>query len=308
LDRIAIFPPATEQTTGLPAPLKVGVEALAGLALDDVQVHYHSSKPAQVQARAYTQGAHIYVGPGQEQHVPHEAWHVVQQKQGRVRPTMQRQGIAMNDEPTLEREATTVGREVMQGRPLHGRGTNVVLRSVYNRGPIQRIKIGEEEQLGLPPPLPSVPSKFVQPPPLPKKPPAIKVAKVLFPLKAAEPREYFSNMTPEDNINVAVQYATRGLIDALYTISTHNVDSENVRWAFTQLSAYAEVLDQALDSAQRVFEGPEVQQQIDALRQPLPRLRQLADLPLDVVAEKWSGIRAECASTLPFFMTKVGVY
>jgi hypothetical protein len=27
--------------------------------------------------------------PGQEQHLPHEAWHVVQQKQGRVKPTGQ---------------------------------------------------------------------------------------------------------------------------------------------------------------------------------------------------------------------------
>lgn len=70
-----------ENTTGLPDTLKAGIENLSGLSMDDVQVHYHSSQPAEVQALAYTQGTEIHVGPGQEKHLPHEAWHVVQQKQ-----------------------------------------------------------------------------------------------------------------------------------------------------------------------------------------------------------------------------------
>jgi Domain of unknown function (DUF4157) len=67
--------------TGLPDRLKAGVESLSGLSLDDVRVHYNSPKPAGVRARAYTQGAHIHLAPGQQEHLPHEAWHVVQQKQ-----------------------------------------------------------------------------------------------------------------------------------------------------------------------------------------------------------------------------------
>ena len=35
------------------------------------------------------QGTDIHVGPGQEQHLPHEAWHVVQQERRRVKPTVQ---------------------------------------------------------------------------------------------------------------------------------------------------------------------------------------------------------------------------
>ncbi len=81
-----------ENTTGLPDTLKAGVEKLSGLSMDDVQVHYNSSRPAEVQALAYTQGTEIHVGPGQEQHLAHEAWHVVQQKQGRVQPTLQVEG------------------------------------------------------------------------------------------------------------------------------------------------------------------------------------------------------------------------
>lgn len=95
--------------TGLPDRLKAGVEQLSGLAMDDVRVHYNSPKPASVQARAYTQGTDIHVGPGQEQHLPHEAWHVVQQKQSRVKPTLQLKGVAINDDAGLELEASVMG-------------------------------------------------------------------------------------------------------------------------------------------------------------------------------------------------------
>lgn len=108
-------PPASNRT-GLPAPLQAGVEDLAGIALDDVRVHYQSSKPADVQALAYTQGADIYVGPGQEQHLAHEVWHVVQQKQRRVRPTRQAKGLAINDDAGLEQEAAVMGAKAAQAR------------------------------------------------------------------------------------------------------------------------------------------------------------------------------------------------
>lgn len=104
-----IFPPERKSTTGLPDTLKAGIENFSGLPLDDVQVHYNSDKPAQVQASAYTQGATIHVGPGQEKHLPHEAWHVVQQLQRRVKPTMQEKGVPINDEKELEREASVMG-------------------------------------------------------------------------------------------------------------------------------------------------------------------------------------------------------
>jgi hypothetical protein len=94
-----------DNNTGLPDTLKTNIETQSGLTMDDVQVHYNSSKPARLQAHAYTQGTHIHVAPGQEQHLPHEAWHVVQQKQGRVRPTMRINGAAINADPGLEREA-----------------------------------------------------------------------------------------------------------------------------------------------------------------------------------------------------------
>jgi hypothetical protein len=107
-----------ENNTGLPDALKAGVEGLSGMAMDDVQVHYNSPKPAEVQALAYTQGAEIHVGPGQEQHLAHETWHVVQQKQGRVQATMQMKGVAINDDEGLEREADVMGYKTIMGQSV----------------------------------------------------------------------------------------------------------------------------------------------------------------------------------------------
>ena len=98
-----------ENKTGLPDKLKSGIENLSGYSMDDVKVHYNSSKPAQLQAHAYAQGTDIHLGSGQEKHLPHEAWHVVQQKQGRVKPTMQMKGMNVNDDVRLEREAGVMG-------------------------------------------------------------------------------------------------------------------------------------------------------------------------------------------------------
>lgn len=98
-----------ENQTGLPDSLKAGVESLSGYSLDNIRIHYNSPKPTEVSALAYTQGTEIHVGPGQEQHLAHEAWHVVQQKQGRVQATMQMKGVAINDDQGLEREADVMG-------------------------------------------------------------------------------------------------------------------------------------------------------------------------------------------------------
>lgn len=127
-----------ESTAGLSGSLKVGIETLSGLSMDDVQVHYNSQQPATVQALAYTQGSEIHVGPGQEQHLAHEAWHVVQQKQGRVQPTMQTKGVAINDDATLEREADVMGARAgslsMQASTLEtlavGQGTGLLVQRV----------------------------------------------------------------------------------------------------------------------------------------------------------------------------------
>ncbi len=99
--------------TGMPDNLKSGIESLSGFSMDDVRVHYNSSKPATVQALAYTQGTDIHVAPGQEKHLPHEAWHVAQQMAGRVSPTTNINGMPVNDNTALEHEAEVMGEKAM---------------------------------------------------------------------------------------------------------------------------------------------------------------------------------------------------
>lgn len=120
--------------SGLPDKLKSGIENLSGINMDHVKVHYNSDKPAQLQAHAYAKGDEIHIAPGQEKHLPHEAWHVVQQAQGRVRPTAQMKGdVQLNDNAGLEREADEMGSranslsriENEKMRRTHGKGKSV---------------------------------------------------------------------------------------------------------------------------------------------------------------------------------------
>jgi len=108
-----------KNNSGLPDSLKSGVENLSGLSMDDVKVHYNSDKPAQLNAHAYAQGTDIHLASGQEKHLPHEAWHVVQQKQGRVQPTMMMKAkVPINDDQGLEKEADVMGARALQMKPF----------------------------------------------------------------------------------------------------------------------------------------------------------------------------------------------
>jgi hypothetical protein len=100
---------AAPNRTGLPTSLKSGVESLSGVSLDDVRVHRNSSEPGGLGAHAFARGSDIHVAPGQESSLPHEAWHVVQQKQGRVRADTLIDGNPVNTDPALEREADHMG-------------------------------------------------------------------------------------------------------------------------------------------------------------------------------------------------------
>ena len=114
---------------GLPAPLRSGIESLSGVSMDDVQVHRQSSLPARFGARALAQGNQIHLGPDGERSLPHEAWHVVQQRQGRVRPDFELDGSAVNASATLEREADTMGRRALAGDGL--RRSRPPVRSIF---------------------------------------------------------------------------------------------------------------------------------------------------------------------------------
>ncbi|SEQ98816.1 protein of unknown function [Nitrosomonas sp. Nm51] len=155
--------PSPSNNTGLPDNLKSGIESLSGISMDNVRVHYNSGKPAQLNALAYAQGTDIHLAPGQEQHLPHEAWHVVQQAQGRVQPTMQlKEGVPVNDDQGLEREADVMGAAAVQKASesaesdiLHDSDAkpqkiSSLIDTLPGQRPSVQRKVGFEFEVGLP--------------------------------------------------------------------------------------------------------------------------------------------------------------
>jgi hypothetical protein len=134
--QLAVNSSTKPNNTGLPNQLKTGIESLSGMSMDHVKVHYNSSQPAQLNAHAYAQGSNIHLGPGQEKHLPHEAWHVVQQAQGRVKPTMQmKAGVPVNYDKSLENEADVMGADAERLGTTQIRQTGIVETSGLTSSP-----------------------------------------------------------------------------------------------------------------------------------------------------------------------------
>lgn len=137
-------PHQQQSKSNLPDRLKASAEGLSGFSLNDVHIYYNSPKPARVDAAAYTQGADIHLGPGQEEHLAHETWHVVQQKQRRVKTTASVNGMALNDEQGLEQEAEQLGKKILSGNTANAGSltrmppANPTIASLA-RQPLQRV-------------------------------------------------------------------------------------------------------------------------------------------------------------------------
>lgn len=103
--------------TGIPDEVKNKMENSLNSDFSNVKVHANSSKAPEVGALAYTQGHDIHFAPGQfnpessqgQKLLGHELTHVVQQRQGRVKPTTEIGGMPVNDNPSLEKEADDLG-------------------------------------------------------------------------------------------------------------------------------------------------------------------------------------------------------
>lgn len=106
-----------ENQTGIPDVVKQRMEDSFGTDFSGVRVHPESSKAPEVGALAYTQGTDIHFAPGQfkpdttggQQLLGHELTHVIQQAEGRVQPTTEVGGMAVNDDVSLETEADVLG-------------------------------------------------------------------------------------------------------------------------------------------------------------------------------------------------------
>mgnify|MGYP003753031465 CR=1 FL=1 len=109
--------PSRSNQTGIPDNTLTQMESSLNADFSNVRIHPNSSKASDVNALAYTQGNDIHFAPGQydtassqsRQILGHELTHVIQQRQGRVKPTMQLKGMQINDDAALEHEADVLG-------------------------------------------------------------------------------------------------------------------------------------------------------------------------------------------------------
>lgn len=109
--------PLREKSGGLPLPdgVRAKMETAFGTDFSDVRVHV-GREASSIGAIAYTWGTNIHFAPGQynphtlqgQKLLGHELWHVVQQKNGRVRNPFGG-GVAVVQDHALEAEADRMG-------------------------------------------------------------------------------------------------------------------------------------------------------------------------------------------------------
>ena len=142
-------PEPSPNRTGLPDGLKAKMEGAFGTRLDHIRVNKNSAFPAKVGAIATTQGNRIDFAPGQynphsaqgQKLIGHEAWHTVQQAQGRVKPTLQmKTGHLVNDSEALEAEADRMGERAFLANPSSASVATPMNRTGYQI--VQRAKKG----------------------------------------------------------------------------------------------------------------------------------------------------------------------
>jgi Domain of unknown function (DUF4157) len=122
--------------TGMPDDVRGKMENSFGTDFSNVNIHQNSDKASNMGALAYTQGNDIAFSAGQYQPetsagqrlLGHELAHVVQQRQGRVKPDAeQKKGMNINSDTSLEIEADVMGEKAAQGKMANvaGKGSGV---------------------------------------------------------------------------------------------------------------------------------------------------------------------------------------
>jgi len=109
-------------SNGIPDGVLQKMEAAFGADFSDVKVHV-GQEATDVGALAFTQGNDIHFAPGLynpdtpsgQELLGHELAHVVQQREGRVQPTGEVNGVPLNDDPSLEAEADRLGKKAAAG-------------------------------------------------------------------------------------------------------------------------------------------------------------------------------------------------
>lgn len=131
------------------ARVKERVSSLMQTDVTQAKVHYNSDKPAQLKAEATAQGNEVHLAPGKEKHLGHELTHVAQQKKGDVPVTTQaNNGVGINDDPQLEKEADDIGAIAMGNQTIQAKMPETNSGQVNtNSQPVQRVSAEDAPQI-----------------------------------------------------------------------------------------------------------------------------------------------------------------
>lgn len=137
-------PPTDNQSPNdVPDGVMGKMEQTLGDDFSEVKIHQNSQDALQMKALAFTQGNDVHFAPGQfnpgtqqgQELLGHELTHVSQQKAGKVAPTTEINGKAVNDDRSLEAEADAMGAKAAQ---MKSTGSGQQKGGGTANGPIQR--------------------------------------------------------------------------------------------------------------------------------------------------------------------------
>jgi flagellar biosynthesis GTPase FlhF len=115
--------PIQRSGSKMPESVQMKMENAMGHDFSNVNIH-EGAEAGRVGALAYAQGNDIHFAPGRynpdtragQELLGHELAHVVQQREGRVKPTASVNGLALNDDKSLESEADRLGAKAALGQ------------------------------------------------------------------------------------------------------------------------------------------------------------------------------------------------
>lgn len=126
-----------ESSSNLPSEVGAKMESSFQTDFSDVSIHTNSNQAKSIGALAYTQGSDIHFAPGQfkpdttsgQKLIGHELTHVVQQREGSVKPTTSVGGMPVNDSPSLEKQADVMGNRAAAGKVVSMKAARGISRS-----------------------------------------------------------------------------------------------------------------------------------------------------------------------------------
>ncbi len=133
-------------SSGMPGGVQEKMEGAFGEDFSDVKIHANSSESSQMGALAHAQGNDIHFAPGQynpesqagQELLGHELSHVVQQREGRVKPTTEVAGQPVNADKGLETEADQLGKSAAAGATQLKAAPSKQSGAQAKKGPVQR--------------------------------------------------------------------------------------------------------------------------------------------------------------------------